>query len=121
MDRVPGPTPGPMVVDAAAADDEIASSVHKLLVAQWATKTADRTTLDPGPPGVRQHRLPGAARGTAHARERAQSIPIPSPAALAPPGSSPARPPGPAPLSRRHSAVTTRPSPAWSPTNGSVQ
>jgi hypothetical protein len=40
-------------VDIAAADDATAFAVQELLAARWAIAPADRTTRDPGQPGVR--------------------------------------------------------------------
>ncbi|WP_281194652.1 DUF6207 family protein [Streptomyces yerevanensis] len=37
----------------AACDDQTAFAVQELLAARWATAAADRTTRDPGQPGVR--------------------------------------------------------------------
>ncbi|MDT0614392.1 DUF6207 family protein [Streptomyces lancefieldiae] len=45
--------PGLAVVEVAAADDETAFAVQELLAAQWAIAPADRTTREPGEPGVR--------------------------------------------------------------------
>ncbi|MFC8201657.1 DUF6207 family protein [Streptomyces sp. NPDC057298] len=45
--------PGLAVVDVVAADDDTALAVQALLATQWATATADRTTREPGEPGVR--------------------------------------------------------------------
>ncbi|GED90643.1 DUF6207 family protein [Streptomyces sp. 6-11-2] len=45
--------PGLAVVEIAACDDQTAFAVQELLAARWATATADRTTPDPGQPGVR--------------------------------------------------------------------
>ena len=45
--------PGLAVVEIAACDDRTAFAVQELLAARWATATADRTTRDPGQPGVR--------------------------------------------------------------------
>lgn len=45
--------PGLAVVDIAAADDATAFAVQEALAARWATALADRTTRDPGEPGVR--------------------------------------------------------------------
>lgn len=45
--------PGLIVVDVAAADDHTAFAFQQALAARWATATADRTTRDPGQPGVR--------------------------------------------------------------------
>ncbi|EST17921.1 DUF6207 family protein [Streptomyces roseochromogenus] len=45
--------PGLAVVEIAACDDRTALAVQDLLAAQWATAVADRTTRDPGQPGVR--------------------------------------------------------------------
>ncbi|EFE72186.1 predicted protein [Streptomyces viridosporus ATCC 14672] len=42
-----------IVVDIAAADDQTALAFQEMLAAQWATAPADRTTRDPGQPGVR--------------------------------------------------------------------
>ncbi|MEU1875528.1 hypothetical protein RKD37_000276 [Streptomyces ambofaciens] len=44
---------GLVVVDVAAADDETAFVFHTALVARWATTSVERTTRDPGQPGVR--------------------------------------------------------------------
>nr|WP_306959397.1 DUF6207 family protein [Streptomyces afghaniensis] len=41
------------VVEIAAADDETALAVQELLAARCAIAPADRTTRDPGEPGVR--------------------------------------------------------------------
>ncbi|MFD2284335.1 DUF6207 family protein [Streptomyces lusitanus] len=45
--------PGLVVVDVAAADDHTAFAFQQALASRWATATADRTTHDPGQPGVR--------------------------------------------------------------------
>ncbi len=46
-------SPGLIVVDVAAADDETAFAFHTELAARWATTSVERTTRDPGQPGVR--------------------------------------------------------------------
>ncbi|MFD5268860.1 DUF6207 family protein [Streptomyces sp. NPDC058335] len=45
--------PGLAVVEIAAADDETAFAVQELLSARWGIAPADRTTREPGEPGVR--------------------------------------------------------------------
>lgn len=45
--------PGLAVVEIAAADDETAFAVQELLAARCAIAPADRTTREPGEPGVR--------------------------------------------------------------------
>ncbi|WP_432101304.1 DUF6207 family protein [Streptomyces sp. WAC 04229] len=45
--------PGLAVVEVAAADDETAFGVQELLATRWAIAPADRTTHEPGEPGVR--------------------------------------------------------------------
>ncbi|KFG06968.1 MULTISPECIES: DUF6207 family protein [Streptomyces] len=45
--------PGLAVVEVAAADDETAFAIQKLLAARCAVAPADRTTREPGEPGVR--------------------------------------------------------------------
>lgn len=45
--------PGLAVVEVAAADDETALAVQELLAARCAIAAADRTTREPGEPGVR--------------------------------------------------------------------
>ncbi|MFI9730877.1 DUF6207 family protein [Streptomyces sp. NPDC052092] len=45
--------PGLAVVDVAAADEQTAFAVQKLLATRWAIAPADRTTHEPGEPGVR--------------------------------------------------------------------
>ncbi|WP_329353223.1 DUF6207 family protein [Streptomyces sp. NBC_01261] len=45
--------PGLAVVDVIAADDQTAFAVQELLAGRWATAEADRTTREPGEPGVR--------------------------------------------------------------------
>ncbi|MFI7406055.1 DUF6207 family protein [Streptomyces sp. NPDC049541] len=45
--------PGLAVVEVAAADDATAFAIQKLLAARCAIAPADRTTRDPGEPGVR--------------------------------------------------------------------
>jgi hypothetical protein len=45
--------PGLAVVEVAAADDETALAVQGLLATRWAIAPADRTTHEPGEPGVR--------------------------------------------------------------------
>jgi hypothetical protein len=45
--------PGPVVVEVAAADDATAFAFQGALARRWATATAERTTRDPGEPGVR--------------------------------------------------------------------
>ncbi|WP_234314547.1 DUF6207 family protein [Streptomyces sp. NRRL F-5135] len=49
-----GAVPGLAVVEVAAADDETALAVQKLLAARCAIAPADRTTREPGEPGVRR-------------------------------------------------------------------
>ncbi|GAA2386396.1 hypothetical protein GCM10010255_12160 [Streptomyces coeruleofuscus] len=44
---------GLVVVDVAAADDHTAFAFQQALASRWATATTDRTTHDPGQPGVR--------------------------------------------------------------------
>ncbi|WP_307679818.1 DUF6207 family protein [Streptomyces sp. V4I2] len=46
--------PGLAVVEVAAADDASAFAVQELLAARWAIAPADRTTREPGEPGVRR-------------------------------------------------------------------
>ena len=45
--------PGLAVVEVAAADDETAFAVQELLATRWAIAPANRTTHEPGEPGVR--------------------------------------------------------------------
>ncbi|MFF5654443.1 DUF6207 family protein [Streptomyces collinus] len=45
--------PGLALVEVAAADDETAFAVQELLAARCAIAPADRTTREPGEPGVR--------------------------------------------------------------------
>ncbi|RIH60575.1 hypothetical protein D3C59_17910 [Streptomyces sp. SHP22-7] len=45
--------PGLIVVDIAAADDETAFAFHTELATRWATTSVERTTHEPGQPGVR--------------------------------------------------------------------
>jgi putative transposase len=45
--------PGLAVVEVAAVDDETAFAVQELLAARWGIAPADRTTREPGEPGVR--------------------------------------------------------------------
>ncbi|MBC2864484.1 hypothetical protein H1R13_05580 [Streptomyces mexicanus] len=45
--------PGLVVVEVAAADEEMAFAFQNALAARWATATVERTTRDPGEPGVR--------------------------------------------------------------------
>jgi hypothetical protein len=45
--------PGLAVVEVAAADDETAFAVQELLAARCAIALADRTTREPGKPGIR--------------------------------------------------------------------
>ncbi|GAA2917048.1 DUF6207 family protein [Streptomyces erythrogriseus] len=45
--------PGLAVVEVAAADEQTAFAIQELLAAQWAIAPADRTTHEPGEPGVR--------------------------------------------------------------------
>lgn len=45
--------PGLVVVDVAAADDETAFAFHTALASCWAATSVERTTRDPGQPGVR--------------------------------------------------------------------
>ncbi|WSQ06355.1 DUF6207 family protein [Streptomyces sp. NBC_01231] len=45
--------PGLAVVEVAAADDETAFAVQELLAARCAIAPAERTTREPGEPGVR--------------------------------------------------------------------
>ncbi|MFG3029184.1 DUF6207 family protein [Streptomyces sp. NPDC048253] len=44
---------GLAVVEVAAAEDETAFAVQELLAARWGIAPADRTTREPGEPGVR--------------------------------------------------------------------
>jgi hypothetical protein len=45
--------PGLAVVEVAAAVDETAFEVRELLATRWGIAPADRTTREPGEPGVR--------------------------------------------------------------------
>jgi hypothetical protein len=45
--------PGLLVVEVAAADDGTALAFQDAVAARWATATTDRTTHQPGQPGVR--------------------------------------------------------------------
>jgi hypothetical protein len=45
--------PGLAVVDVAAANDQTAFAIQELLAARYAIAPADRTTREPGEPGVR--------------------------------------------------------------------
>nr|BFD88594.1 DUF6207 family protein [Streptomyces sp. Xyl84] len=45
--------PGLVVVDVAAADDQTAFAFQSALASMWATTLVERTTRDPGQPGVR--------------------------------------------------------------------
>ncbi|MEV0695952.1 DUF6207 family protein [Streptomyces sp. NPDC050388] len=45
--------PGLAVVEVAAADGETAFAVQELLASRWVIAPADRTTHEPGEPGVR--------------------------------------------------------------------
>ncbi len=45
--------PGLAVVEVAAADDETAFLIQELLATHYAISPADRTTREPGEPGVR--------------------------------------------------------------------
>jgi hypothetical protein len=45
--------PGLVVVDVAAADDATVRAFQQMLAGRWAAATAERTTRDPGQPGVR--------------------------------------------------------------------
>ncbi|MGW6216754.1 DUF6207 family protein [Streptomyces sp. NPDC055109] len=45
--------PGLAVVEIAAADDATALAIQQLLAERCATAHADRTTRDPGEPGIR--------------------------------------------------------------------
>ncbi len=45
--------PGLLVVEVAAADDATAFAFQAAIARRWATAAADRTTRDPGQPGVR--------------------------------------------------------------------
>ncbi|MFI2764776.1 DUF6207 family protein [Streptomyces echinatus] len=45
--------PGLVVVDIAAADDQTAFAFHTALASMWATTAVERTTRNPGQPGVR--------------------------------------------------------------------
>ncbi|MFE1444157.1 DUF6207 family protein [Streptomyces sp. NPDC058739] len=45
--------PGLVVVEIAAADDATAFAFQDQLAARWATAPAERTTRNPGEPGVR--------------------------------------------------------------------
>ena len=45
--------PGLAVVQVIATDDDTALAIQQLLATQGATATADRTTPEPGEPGVR--------------------------------------------------------------------
>src|SRR3954452_17234903 len=55
--------PGLTVVEVAAADDETALTVQQLLAARCAIAPADRTTREPGEPGVRLRCFLGPAPG----------------------------------------------------------
>ncbi|MDN3264070.1 DUF6207 family protein [Streptomyces sp. CSDS2] len=44
--------PGLVVVDVAVANDATALAFQQMLAGRWATATAERTTRDPGQPGV---------------------------------------------------------------------
>ncbi|MGW7385464.1 DUF6207 family protein [Streptomyces sp. NPDC054794] len=44
---------GLAVVEVTAADDATAFAVQQALASRWATAEADRTTREPGEPGVR--------------------------------------------------------------------
>jgi hypothetical protein len=50
--------PGLAVVEVEACDNETAFAIQELLASHWAIAPADRTTRDPGQPGVR---LPAAS------------------------------------------------------------
>ncbi|GGQ88444.1 DUF6207 family protein [Streptomyces althioticus] len=45
--------PGLAVVEVAAADDETAFAIQEMLATRYAVAAADRTTHEPGEPGVR--------------------------------------------------------------------
>ncbi|BAC67910.1 hypothetical protein Save01_05655 [Streptomyces avermitilis] len=45
--------PGLLVIDVAGMDDETVLAFQNAIAQTWATSTADRTTQDPGQPGVR--------------------------------------------------------------------
>ncbi|MEV5731314.1 DUF6207 family protein [Streptomyces pharetrae] len=45
--------PGLLVVEVAAADNDTALAFQDAVAARWATATTDRTTHQPGQPGVR--------------------------------------------------------------------
>ncbi|MGA5799368.1 DUF6207 family protein [Streptomyces cellulosae] len=45
--------PGLAVVEIATADDETAFAIQELLATRWAIAPANRTTHEPGEPGVR--------------------------------------------------------------------
>lgn len=45
--------PGLVVVDVAAADDQTAFAFQTALATMWAATPVERTTRDPGQPGVR--------------------------------------------------------------------
>ncbi|MHC3455749.1 DUF6207 family protein [Streptomyces prasinus] len=47
--------PGLAVVEVAAADDQTAFAIQELLATRCAVAAADRTTHEPGEPGVRLH------------------------------------------------------------------
>jgi hypothetical protein len=47
------PSPGLLVVQVAAADDDTALAFQDAGAARWATAAADRATHEPGQPGVR--------------------------------------------------------------------
>lgn len=53
INDAPVAEPGLAVVEVAAADDETAFAVQELLATRWASAPADRTTREPGEPGVR--------------------------------------------------------------------
>ncbi|WP_078884097.1 DUF6207 family protein [Streptomyces sp. NRRL S-340] len=57
IDEVPVSEPGLVVVDVAAADDRAAFAFQTALASMWAIPLVERTTRDPGQPGVRL-RLP---------------------------------------------------------------
>ncbi|MEV7004684.1 DUF6207 family protein [Streptomyces sp. NPDC093982] len=53
INEAPVAKPGPAVVEIAACDDQTAFAVQELLAARWTIAPADRTTRQPGEPGVR--------------------------------------------------------------------
>lgn len=76
INEAPVAKPGLAVVEIAACDDQTAFAVQELLAARWTIAPTDRTTRQPGEPGVRLRSLldlrqePDSATSQAQAARR---------------------------------------------------